>query len=418
MTLYAGVETEQQIRKKISITADNISQYFMINGSITPTYTFVGSGDVFTSNLPDSGSVDDYAMMKLTPLYDMAISFDYCCTPIDDGGSSFSLYDDDGNSYESSSTGDDIRHFEGLLIVGIPLTFCQYKTGEIVTAGSYFCNMEIEIDVMGMAPVIAEITKVPVGIDGAVVELSEMYAGIDGVNQEIFSAATKVHNPVVSLTFTGTYATGTYFTEEDCGTAVLPDGRVVLYMKNGSNRSSYENLFFNAASVSPVKVNIDKQTFAEYNAANSYADYYCCILSGITTDVDMSITMDYRNSSYDYVQCTIVMEQSDYSGEDVIFQNGTVVLSNDDSGYTYFTDYLMAQNSDKVLLLLTPSQTTYLNPATSATGITLYGKAYVAYLNRIGLLVLSKPSFKFNLDVHTTSTSSTNCTVTITCTEV
>ena len=75
--------------------------------------------------------------------------------------------------------------------------------------------------------VVVELSSLPVGIDGAVVELDSLYAGVDGAKVEIFSAGKKVHNPVKSVTVTGTYSQNA----RNYGAAVTEDGKVVIYTK-------------------------------------------------------------------------------------------------------------------------------------------------------------------------------------------
>lgn len=108
---------------------------------------------------------------------------------------------------------------------------------------------------------------------------------------------------VKSLTFTGTYATSTYFTEATSAVFGCPDGRLALIMENGTS-TSYENLYFTMATGS--KGTLVGQSTYRYSSAK-VGTYYVAILSGITSAVDITVDMSTRNSSYDYVECEIMV---------------------------------------------------------------------------------------------------------------
>lgn len=108
---------------------------------------------------------------------------------------------------------------------------------------------------------------------------------------------------VKSLTFTGTYANSTYFTEATSAVFGCQDGRLALIMENGTS-TTYENLYFTMATGS--KGTLVGQSTYRYSGAK-VGTYYVAILSGITSAVDITVDMSTRNSSYDYVECEIMV---------------------------------------------------------------------------------------------------------------
>ena len=112
-------------------------------------------------------------------------------------------------------------------------------------------------------------------------------------------------NPLVkALTFSGTYATATYYRQENCGVFYAEDGRVVILMRGGTS-TSYENLYYVLASA-PAGVTLEGQSV--YNNASATAgQYYVAVLSGITKNVNISIAMDAQDATSDWVRCSITV---------------------------------------------------------------------------------------------------------------
>lgn len=108
---------------------------------------------------------------------------------------------------------------------------------------------------------------------------------------------------VKSLSFTGAYATSTYFTESTSAVFGATDGRLALIMENGSS-TAYENLHFTLASGSLGT--LDGQSTYRYTSGST-GTYYAAILSGISAPVNLTVTMGSVNRSYDYVNCEIMV---------------------------------------------------------------------------------------------------------------
>lgn len=71
-SVYLGTDEVWSAVKTVTITADNISQYFTVTNS---SYYFAGNGSTFTSN--NAGKSSSTAQTTLTALTDMTIDFTY-----------------------------------------------------------------------------------------------------------------------------------------------------------------------------------------------------------------------------------------------------------------------------------------------------------------------------------------------------
>lgn len=108
-----------------------------------------------------------------------------------------------------------------------------------------------------------------------------------------------------SIKPTGTYATSTYYnTSYGVKIGYCPDGSVLLSMRGGTT-TSYENLNFTLASApSGVSLTTSKTT---WDTSDPVGNLYVCLLTGITSNVTISIAMSGVNGSYDYVTCAITV---------------------------------------------------------------------------------------------------------------
>lgn len=110
---------------------------------------------------------------------------------------------------------------------------------------------------------------------------------------------------ITSLTFSGTYATATYFTQADCSCFRDAAGRIALVMKGGTS-TSYENLYFTLTDSSGLGVTLAGQSVYSYASASA-GQYYVSVLTGITKPVKIAVAMDARNATSDYVTCAITV---------------------------------------------------------------------------------------------------------------
>ena len=167
---------------------------------------------------------------------------------------------------------------------------------------------------------VTEITSWPVGIDGAVVELDSMYAGVDGATVKIFSKKKKIHNPVNSVTVTGTYSSYA----SNYGAAVTEDGKVVIYTKF-TYSTEYEDVDFETRSSNPMVGDLVYRTYYRH-ANNRTGYYYFAVFDGITEDIDVTLNFPSRGSRYDYVIC-YVSSTTASSGRDYEIPNVNFTVS-------------------------------------------------------------------------------------------
>lgn len=109
-----------------------------------------------------------------------------------------------------------------------------------------------------------------------------------------------------TLTFSGTYATSTYYTAAGCYLTVDKDtGRAFVTIQGGTS-TTYENIVFTSSSL-PSGVTLYAPPAAAHGTAGSAQQYYTCMLTGITGKINVAVAMGSRNSSYDYVQCALTV---------------------------------------------------------------------------------------------------------------
>lgn len=114
-----------------------------------------------------------------------------------------------------------------------------------------------------------------------------------------------------SLTFSGTYATSTYYTAAGSFLSVDKDtGRAFITIQGGTS-TSYENIYFTATSL-PSGVTLLKPpgntNGANFGTAGTTQCYYTAVLTGITGKINVAVTMSTRAStSYDAVNCALTV---------------------------------------------------------------------------------------------------------------
>lgn len=131
---------------------------------------------------------------------------------------------------------------------------------------------------------------------------------LDGYKQITVNVPNQGIEPIIandgSITLTGTYATSTYY-NLDYGVKIgyMANGDVMISMKNGTS-TTYENLYFYAASL-PDGVTLDApSTFGTGNVVDMT---FVGIISGLTGSANIAIDMSTRNSTTDYVRCDLTI---------------------------------------------------------------------------------------------------------------
>lgn len=107
-----------------------------------------------------------------------------------------------------------------------------------------------------------------------------------------------------TLTFSGTYATSTYFTQAGCYMASTANGQVIVVIQSGTS-ASYENVLFTIAS-QPASIGILTNTATPY-ASNATQQYFCCILTNVTQKINVAVDFNTINATYDYVNANLTI---------------------------------------------------------------------------------------------------------------
>lgn len=117
---------------------------------------------------------------------------------------------------------------------------------------------------------------------------------------------TDMRNKVNSITYTGTYATSTYFNVTGSFATITDDDRLIIIMQGGTS-TAYENIYFSVAS-KPTNVTFVGQSIYNYASAST-GQYYCAIFKGITKSVNIAIDMSSVNATYDYVTASVTITE-------------------------------------------------------------------------------------------------------------
>ena len=114
-----------------------------------------------------------------------------------------------------------------------------------------------------------------------------------------------------NLTFSGTYATSTYYTAAGCYLTVDKDtGRAFVTIQGGTS-TSYENIYFTATSL-PSGVTMlapaGGTAGANFGTAGATQLYHTVVLTGVTGKINVAVNMSTRaNTSYDAVNCALTV---------------------------------------------------------------------------------------------------------------
>lgn len=111
-----------------------------------------------------------------------------------------------------------------------------------------------------------------------------------------------------SLTFSGSYASATYYTEAGCSLVVDRFSRRAFLTIQSGTATGYENIYFNSSYMTlPSGVTfLPTQTYGGPTSGSAQT-YFTAIFTGITGPINVTVDLAYINSSYDYVRPTITM---------------------------------------------------------------------------------------------------------------
>lgn len=141
--------------------------------------------------------------------------------------------------------------------------------------------------------------------NGTYVATNELLDGYKRITVNIPSTGIE---PIIanedSIVPSGTYATETYYNVEyGVKIGYMSNGDVMISMMNGTT-TSYENLYFYAASL-PDGVTLEApSTFGTGNVVDMT---FVGIIHGLTGSANIAIDMNTRNATTDYVRCDLTI---------------------------------------------------------------------------------------------------------------
>lgn len=131
---------------------------------------------------------------------------------------------------------------------------------------------------------------------------------INGYKTVVVNVPNEGIEPIIvndgSITPTGTYANSTYYnTSYGVKIGYMANGDVMISMQGGTS-TSYENIYFYAASL-PSGVTLTAPS--KFGTGNAAEMMFVCIISGLTGSANIAIDMSTRNRSSNYVRCDLTI---------------------------------------------------------------------------------------------------------------
>jgi surface protein len=110
------------------------------------------------------------------------------------------------------------------------------------------------------------------------------------------------------LTFSGTYATSTYYTESGCHLAVDKQKGMAFVVIQGGTSTSYEKVYFAATSLPDGVTMLEPPGDTHFGTSGATKRYYTAVLTGITGKINVSVDMSERSATAnDAVQCALTV---------------------------------------------------------------------------------------------------------------
>ena len=134
--------------------------------------------------------------------------------------------------------------------------------------------------------------------------IREANGGTDKYTPAQMAAAIRglIRPTVKSITPGGSYDGASY--HGDYWAAIDANGNLLLVVEGGTS-TSYESIYFTAASV-PTGVTLVDQSYYSYSSMTA-SKPYVAIFSGVTTSVDIALNFSGTNTSSDYVTCQVTI---------------------------------------------------------------------------------------------------------------
>lgn len=155
---------------------------------------------------------------------------------------------------------------------------------------------EINVRIIDLIPVGTDTTDANAGV-GNIVSGKTAYVNGQKLTGSLVADMT---NLCGTLSFSGTYATATYYTAAGCSIGCNSAGEVFVIVRGGTS-TSYENIIFALASA-PSGVTLKQSTATYTHASNNTQNHFGCVLAGVAQKVNVAIALDVINATYDSVR--------------------------------------------------------------------------------------------------------------------
>lgn len=126
--------------------------------------------------------------------------------------------------------------------------------------------------------------------------------------------SSALENWAGTLTFSGEYATSSYYTEAGCHLDVCRhSGRAYVTIQAAGNANA-GNIYFSASSLPSGVELLDYQT--KFSTSETLRKYYTCVLTGITGKINVAVDLCSYNSTYDYIEAALTVTYASTGSSD------------------------------------------------------------------------------------------------------
>ena len=213
------------------------------------------------------------------------------------------------NNADLTDIRDNIRNLSG----GSTDTTCTAEAKHILNGKTAIVNGEL---LTGTMPVVNETTYTPT-TSNQVINAEQYLQGKQTIKGDANLVAENIKSGVSIFGITGTHSggyqvksittSGSYDSSSyhgACYAAIDSNGNLLLVVTGGTN-TLYESIYF-ADGTLPSGVSLENQSY--YKSTSISASLaYIAVFSGVTSSVNISLAFDSRNSTYDYVTCTVTI---------------------------------------------------------------------------------------------------------------
>lgn len=139
--------------------------------------------------------------------------------------------------------------------------------------------------------------------------IDQIMAALDAKDAEIQAKLAEANASWAGeLTFSGTYATSTYYTAAGCSLAVDKQKGMAFITIQGGTSTTYENIYFAATSLPSGVTMLTPPGNTNFGTGGSTQRYYTAVLTGITGKINVAVSMNTRaGTNYDAAQCALTV---------------------------------------------------------------------------------------------------------------